>query len=110
MAQSNSSYTLPPPPIFGTVGKSTGVIGDNSPHHLMNLDDIFEDFFPPNNLDSMPRLFNQSSSGGHHNYKDDDDDDDDDDDSEGGGDDKKRKRNSRNIQRNMTEEQKIERR
>jgi hypothetical protein len=98
MAQ--SQFTLPPPPIFGVKSNEEQL----SKNGIISLDDIFEDFFLPENSKTK---FQQSND-----YRDDDDDDDDDDNSQEGGDTegKKRKRTSRSLQRNMTEEQKVERR
>jgi hypothetical protein len=97
--------SLPPPPVFGLVGNhgnlaNNALGGKHPPKTLMSLDDIFDDFL----LEKA-----QSTAGGEKNantYEDDDSMDDDDDYDE----DSHKKKRHRGLNRNMTEEQKIERR
>lgn len=91
----SSKSQFPPPPVFG-------VLGDDKANKtgIYSLVDIFDDF-----------LFSGDKGlGNNAGQKEDDDDfdshDDDGDDSLDG----KRRKRSRQLQRNMTEEQKIERR
>jgi len=102
MENSNSSSKLPAPPIFGLKGgdEAYGKVG------IISLDDIFEDFLLPD----AKKFQNELENGKFDDEDDDDDDDDDEEDEEGGGGGKKRKKISKEMQRNMTEEQKVERR
>lgn len=99
----NSSSQLPAPPIFGLKSgdESFGKIG------IISLDDIFEDFLLPNDAKKFQNDLENSKFDDEDDF---DDDDDDDDSQEGGEGGKKRKKMSREMQRNMTEEQKVERR
>lgn len=112
VSDKSSNRALPPPPIFGV---ACG--GDEKKNGIISLDDIFDEFLfssdrQQSRLDIYSEARNGSSSAG---FKDDDDcedydeDDDDDDCFDEDADGKKRKR-SRGLQRNMTEEQKVERR
>ena len=96
----NSSSKLPAPPIFGLKGgdESYGKVG------IISLDDIFEDFLLP----ADAKKFQNELENSKFDDEDDFDDDDDDEDSQEGG--KKRKKMTKEMQRNMTEEQKVERR
>lgn len=113
-----ASQQLPPPPIFGMIGGE----GDNSKMGktgIVSLVDIFDEFLFSNDRNTQQSAVAKSekvgTSGGSGHSNDLNDDDDADYDSEDGDgfddteDGKKRKR-SRGINRNMTEEQKIERR
>eukprot|EP01035_Chromulina_nebulosa_P019101 gene19101-24935_t len=100
MAQSHQ-LGFPAPPIFGVIGNPRGSTKSGSVY----LDDIFDEFLFSN--DRQSDLFPNNKSSDNKNLDKFDDDDDDDDDTIDS--DKKRKR-PRGNQRNMTEEQKIERR
>lgn len=111
----SANHQLPPPPIFG-------VIGDNKVDRpgIISLVDIFDEFLFSNdrvggiNIQGTGFIDKTSYKNGpavkdflgddYDSY--DDEEDDDDDDNEDG---RKRKR-GRGLQRNMTEEQKVERR
>jgi hypothetical protein len=95
------SFSIPPPPIFGVKPD------DQFNKSMVTLDDIFEDFFLPEKSAKSNKSMGLASA---RDDDDDDDDDADDDDSQDDQDSKKRKRSSRTLQRNMTEEQKVERR
>lgn len=109
----SSPAQIPPPPIFGHLGKEEK-IGRNG---IISLVDIFDEFLFSGDRNSNSVVQNKSNDRKDSNKskQDNDDDDFDDDDSldadgyEEGEDGKKRKR-PRGVQRNMTEEQKIERR
>jgi hypothetical protein len=97
---SGSSIPLPPPPVFGMVGGAK-----HAKVGAISLDDIFEEFAFSAPTGGVSKLGGAIDDG----------DDDDDDESDGGdydgddGDPKRRKR-PRGLTRNMTEEQKVERR
>jgi len=112
----NSAHqmSLPPPPIFGIAGGEERA-GKNG---IIFLDDIFDEFLFSNERQlGRSHTTDKSETAQNSAVKDevdDDDEDDGDDDSQDGEgfeyeDGKKRKR-SRGLQRNMTEEQKVERR
>lgn len=100
----NSGAKLPAPPIFGLKG------GDESYSKagIISLDDIFEDFLLPADAKKFQNELENSKFDDEDDFDDDDDDDDGSQEAGEGG--KKRKKMSREMQRNMTEEQKVERR
>ena len=133
--QPNVALSLPPPPIFGTISHSSATDGEHKhPGGPISLDDIFDSDFIFDKMDSKSKMNSSnvgmgvassgaSSSGsgramgsgaadvmddrgddGYDSMLDDDDDDDDED-----GDGRKKKR-ARGLNKNMTEEQKVERR
>ena len=130
--QLNVAMSLPPPPIFGTISNSSGTMGEHKHTGApISLDDIFDDFIF-DKVDSKSKMnaanvgmgvasSGASSSGSGRamgNGADDmddreddgydsmlDDDDDDDEDGEG-----RKKKRARGLNKNMTEEQKVERR
>eukprot|EP01038_Epipyxis_sp_PR26KG_P004623 gene4623-6502_t len=87
---------FPPPPIFGMLGgdEKIGRTG------IVSLVDIFDEFLFSNDRNSQ-----QLNNGKDQTLEDDDYYSDDDD-----GDEKGKKKRARGVQRNMTEEQKVERR
>ena len=106
-----TSLDLPPPPIFGVAAAEKGTTKSGG---ILSLDDIFDEF-----LFSGERPHSRAPAGSSRSVLDraddmnDDDDDDDDSDDDGYDDDsdgRKKKRARGGIQRNMTEEQKVERR
>lgn len=105
MASQNPSGGFPPPPIFGVMGndQKMGKPG------IVSLVDIFDEFLFSNDKNAQQSNRHVSSTAdasGMSNFDEDRDSYDDGDDTEDG---KKRKR-ARGMQRNMTEEQKVERR
>ena len=89
-----SKPQLPPPPVFGVLGEDKG-----NKTGIYSLVDIFDDF-----------LFSGDKNAPAASQKDDDDDFDSQDDEGDESLDGKRRKRSRQLQRNMIEEQKIERR
>ena len=103
-----NSSQLPPAPIFGVMGNEQK-IGKTG---IISLVDIFDEFLFSNDKNTaQPQRQGEpdKSAGGALSHNDEDGDDDSYDDGDETEDGKKRKR-SRGIQRNMTEEQKVERR
>lgn len=106
---------LPPPPIFGMMGNENEKIGKTG---IISLVDIFDEFLFSNERNAAQQTGAQTSAKSSTviscaNDNDNDDGDEDDYDSDDGDeteDGKKRKRAQRGMNRNMTEEQKIERR